>query len=86
MIAASCQKNDKKVVFQFAQDNYWPLPKMLVPLVKYYNTTFSKAKDFLPIELQFSDKTKTTSEFELIKKVKNDIETNNEAKHCQTLF
>lgn len=79
MIAASCQKNDKKVVFQFAQDNYWPLPKMLVPLVKYYNTTFSKAKDFLPIELQFSDKTKTTSEFELIKKVKNDIETNNEA-------
>nr|WP_307929255.1 variable surface lipoprotein [Mycoplasmopsis bovis] len=28
MIAASCQKNDKKVVFQFAQDNYWPLPKI----------------------------------------------------------
>lgn len=79
MIAASCQKNDKKVVFQFAQSNSWPLPKMLVPLVKYYNTTFSKHKDFLPIELQFSDKTKTTREFELIKKVKNDIETNNEA-------
>ncbi|WP_233735941.1 P68 family surface lipoprotein [Mycoplasmopsis agalactiae] len=79
MIAASCQKSEKSVVFQFAQSNVWPLPKMLVPLVEYYNKTFSKDKDFLPVKLQFSDVTKTTSEFELIKKVKNDIESNNES-------
>lgn len=52
MIAASCQKSEKSVVFQFAQSNVWPLPKMLVPLVEYYNKTFSKDKDFLPVKLQ----------------------------------
>nr|VZS00151.1 hypothetical protein MF5582_00452 [Mycoplasma feriruminatoris] len=85
-IACSTTSSSNRVLFSLAQGSGWPLALSLKPLVKYYNETFKNDKDFVPVKFQFADnKNKDPdvethniySEFSLIKKVKENMETGN---------
>ncbi|WFQ91795.1 hypothetical protein MFERI14815_00407 [Mycoplasma feriruminatoris] len=85
-VAIACSNKPDRVLFSLAQGSGWPLALSLKPLVKYYNETFKNDKDFVPVKFQFADnKNKDPdvethniySEFGLIKKVKENMETGN---------
>ncbi|PTD31391.1 P68 family surface lipoprotein [Mycoplasma leachii] len=84
-IACTTIKSDR-VLFSLAQGSGWPLARSLRPLVKYYNETYKDEKGFVPVKFGFSDNKdkdpeiethKIFGEFQLIKKVKEDMETGN---------
>ncbi|ADR24126.1 putative lipoprotein (LppB) [Mycoplasma leachii PG50] len=84
-IACTTTKSDR-VLFSLAQGSGWPLALSLKPMVKYYNETFKNEKGFVPVKFSFADNKKNDpdvethsiyGEFQLIKKVKEDMETGN---------
>ncbi|KKW61408.1 P68 family surface lipoprotein [Mycoplasma capricolum] len=85
-VAIACSFKSDRVLFSLAQGSGWPLARSLKPLVEYYNNTFKNDKDFVPVKFSFADnKNKDPdvethsiyTEFNLIKKVKEDMETGN---------
>ncbi|KEZ19117.1 P68 family surface lipoprotein [Mycoplasma capricolum] len=85
-VAIACSFKSDRVLFSLAQGSGWPLARSLKPLVQYYNNTFKNDKDFVPVKFSFADnKNKDPdvethsiyTEFNLIKKVKEDMETGN---------
>ncbi|EIN15029.1 Hypothetical protein, predicted lipoprotein [Mycoplasmopsis agalactiae 14628] len=81
LVAVSCgDKNEntgKNIIFQIAHSSSWPLANALTPFVKYYNKTFSKDKDFIPVEMSYIEDHNIKSEFGLVKKAKENIESGN---------
>ncbi|MBU4689631.1 P68 family surface lipoprotein [Mycoplasma zalophidermidis] len=79
VLAASCsgneQKTDKKVIFSMAHSKTWPLPLALNPLIDYYNDFHKNEKGFIKVEPLYAETTKIYKEFDLIKDVKQNIET-----------
>ncbi|UZK63832.1 glycerol ABC transporter substrate-binding protein [Mycoplasma mycoides subsp. capri] len=84
-IACTTTKSDR-VLFSLAQGSGWPLARSLKPMVKYYNETFKNEKGFVPVKFSFADNKGNDpdvethniyTEFNLIKKVKEDMETGN---------
>ncbi|WP_434333796.1 glycerol ABC transporter substrate-binding protein [Mycoplasma capricolum subsp. capricolum] len=85
-VAIACSFKSDRVLFSLAQGSGWPLARSLKPLVEYYNNNFKNDKDFVPVKFSFADnKNKDPdvethsiyTEFNLIKKVKEDMETGN---------
>ncbi|WP_434333253.1 P68 family surface lipoprotein [Mycoplasma capricolum] len=85
-VAIACSFKSDRVLFSLAQGSGWPLARSLKPLVQYYNNNFKNDKDFVPVKFSFADnKNKDPdvethsiyTEFNLIKKVKEDMETGN---------
>ncbi|WP_369024604.1 P68 family surface lipoprotein [Mycoplasma capricolum] len=85
-VAIACSFKSDRVLFSLAQGSGWPLARSLKPLVEYYNNNFKNDKDFVPVKFSFADnKSKDPdvethsiyTEFNLIKKVKEDMETGN---------
>ncbi|QJR43579.1 hypothetical protein HLA87_02130 [Mycoplasma miroungigenitalium] len=79
VLAASCsgneQKTDKKVIFSMAHSKTWPLPLALNPLIDYYNDSHKNEKGFIKVEPLYAETTNIYKEFDLIKDVKQNIET-----------
>ncbi|MCK8461794.1 glycerol ABC transporter substrate-binding protein, partial [Mycoplasma capricolum subsp. capricolum] len=85
-VAIACSFKSDRVLFSLAQGSGWPLARSLKPLVQYYNNTFKNDKDFVPVKFSFADNKNNDpdvethsiyTEFNLIKKVKEDMETGN---------
>ncbi|SYV96418.1 Uncharacterised protein, partial [Mycoplasma putrefaciens] len=74
-IACNLASQRNTIIVQLAQGEFWPLAFGLKPLTEYYNNNFKDQQDFVKVELQFKDKTRTDDEFKLIKKVKDYIIT-----------
>lgn len=71
-------KNKKnEIVFAMPQGQFYPLSIGIKPLVEYYNKTFKNETGFKPVKMQFAEDTKIWSEFELIKKIKENIALGN---------
>ncbi|MCE6061508.1 hypothetical protein J8A71_01145 [Mycoplasmopsis agalactiae] len=81
LAAVSCgdknENNGKNIIFQIAHSKDWPIAGALTPFVDYYNKTFSKDKDFIPVKMSYKEDHNIGSEFGLVKKAKENIESGN---------
>ncbi|WHL49832.1 hypothetical protein HYE36_02755 [Mycoplasmopsis bovis] len=79
IVAAKCGDGNetKSIVFQIGHRKSWPLSGGLAPFAEYYNKTFKGQKDFMPVKMSYADDHNTTSEFVLIRRAKDNIESGN---------
>ncbi|TQC51306.1 glycerol ABC transporter substrate-binding protein [Mycoplasmopsis mucosicanis] len=75
LIAVSCSSRPNEVIFRLPQGENWPLASAVKPFVEYYNKTQKDNPDFIKVKAVFSQKDGIFSEFELIKSIKESIES-----------